>query len=173
MKIKENKQQYNFFTQKQKKMKKILIALDYDPTAQVIAEKGFMLAKAMGAGVTLLHVIADPVYYSSVNYSPIMGFSGYMDMDPSQTDITAELKKESLLFLERSKEHLADNSINTLVTEGGFADSILDTAKEIDADLIVMGSHSRSWLNDILVGSVTEKVLQSSTIPLFIIPVKE
>lgn len=82
-------------------MKKILIALDYDPTAQAIAEKGFMLAKAMGAEVTLLHVIADPVYYSSVNYSPIMGFSGYMDMEPIQTDITEALKKESLVFLEK------------------------------------------------------------------------
>ena len=154
-------------------MKKILIALDYDPTAQAIAEKGFMLAKAMGAEVTLLHVIADPVYYSSVNYSPIMGFSGYMDMEPMQTDITEALKKESLVFLEKSKQHLADDSIKTLVTEGNFADSILVTAKEIDADIIVMGSHSRSWLNDILVGSVTEKVLHSSAVPLFIIPTKK
>lgn len=154
-------------------MKKILIALDYDPTAQAIAEKGFMLAKAMGAEVTLLHVIADPVYYSSVNYSPIMGFSGYMDMEPMQTDITEALKKESLVFLEKSKQHLADDSIKTLVTEGNFADSILVTAKEIDADIIVMGSHSRSWLNDILVGSVTEKVLHSSAVPLFIVPTKK
>lgn len=154
-------------------MKKILIALDYDPTAQAIAEKGFMLAKAMGAEVTLLHVIADPVYYSSVNYSPIMGFSGYMDMEPMQTDITEALKKESLVFLEKSKQHLAGDSIKTLVTEGNFADSILVTAKEIDADIIVMGSHSRNWLNDILVGSVTEKVLHSSAVPLFIVPTKK
>ncbi len=154
-------------------MKKILIALDYDPTAQAIAEKGLMLAKAMGAMVTLLHVISDPVYYSSVNYSPIMGFTGYMDMDPSQTDITAEIKEGSLLFLERSKQHLADDSIKTLVTEGNIADSILNTAKEMEADIIVMGSHSRSWLNDILVGSVTEKVLHSSIVPLFIIPTKK
>ena len=154
-------------------MKKILIALDYDPTAQVIAEKGFMLAKAMGAGVTLLHVIADPVYYSSVNYSPIMGFTGYMDIDPSQKDITAEIKKGSLLFLERTREHLADDTIKILVTEGDFADSILNTAKETDTDIIVLGSHSRSWLNDILVGSVTEKILRKSEIPVYIIPTRE
>jgi nucleotide-binding universal stress UspA family protein len=154
-------------------MKKILIALDYAPTAQAIAEKGFKLAKAMGAEVTLMHVIADPVYYSSANYSPIMGFTGYMDMDPSQIDITAGLKKESLLFLERSKQHLGDDSIKTLVTEGNFADSILDTAKEIDADIIVMGSHSRGWLNDMLVGSVTEKVLHKSESPVYIIPTRK
>ena len=41
------------------KMKKVLIALDYDPTAQKVAETGFSLAKTMGAEVILLHVISD------------------------------------------------------------------------------------------------------------------
>jgi len=53
-------------------VKKVLIALDYDPTAQKVAEKGFVLAKTMGAEVILLHVITDPVYYASTEYSPIM-----------------------------------------------------------------------------------------------------
>ena len=154
-------------------MKKILIALDYDPTAQAIAEKGFELAKTMGAEVTLLHVIADPVYYADANYSPIMGFTGYMDIDASQKDVSTAIKKESLVFLERTREHLAGGTIKILVTEGDFADSILDTAKETDADMIVLGSHSRSWLNDILVGSVTEKILRKSEIPVYIIPTRE
>jgi phosphomannomutase len=59
-------------------MKKVLIALDYNPTAQKVAEAGFSMAKAMGAEVVLLHVVTDPVYYSSAEYSPIMGFSGYL-----------------------------------------------------------------------------------------------
>ena len=57
-------------------MKKVLIALDYDPTAQKVAETGNLLAGSMNAEVILLHVISDPVYYSSMDYSPIMGFSG-------------------------------------------------------------------------------------------------
>lgn len=154
-------------------MKKILIAIDYDPTAQQIAEKGYNLAKAMEAETTLLHVIADPVYYADTNYSPIMGFTGYMDIDASKNDVTTALKKESLVFLDRTRQYLADDTIKTLVTEGDTAVSILDTAKEMDADMIVMGSHSRSWLNDILVGSVTEKMLRKSGIPLYIIPTKE
>jgi nucleotide-binding universal stress UspA family protein len=154
-------------------MKKILIALDYDPTAQVIAEKGMTIAKAMGAEVTLLHVMADPVYYADANYSPIMGFTGYMDIDVLQKDVTSAIKKESLVFLERTRQHLADDTIKILVTEGDFADSILDTAKETGAGIIVLGSHSRSWLNDILVGSVTEKVLRKTEIPVYIVPTKE
>ena len=64
---------------KTNKMKKVLIALDYNPTAQKVAETGFSMAKAMNAEVTLLHVISDLVYYSSAEYSPIMGFTGIME----------------------------------------------------------------------------------------------
>jgi nucleotide-binding universal stress UspA family protein len=154
-------------------MKKVLIALDYDPTAQKIAEKGYLMAKSMGAKVTLLHVISDPVYYSAREYSPIMGFEGYMDLGPLQLETVEGLKKASLHFLEKSKHHLGDDNIQTLVKEGDFADSILEVAKEIQADIIVMGSHSRKWLENIVMGSVTEKVLHHTTIPLFIIPTKE
>ena len=58
------------------KMKKVLIALDFNPTAQKVAEIGFSMAKSMNAEVILLHVITDPVFYSTAGYSPIMGFTG-------------------------------------------------------------------------------------------------
>jgi nucleotide-binding universal stress UspA family protein len=57
-------------------MKNILIALDYDPSAEKIAEAGYALAKAIGAKVTLIHVIADSAYYSTLEYSPVMGYTG-------------------------------------------------------------------------------------------------
>jgi nucleotide-binding universal stress UspA family protein len=155
------------------KLSKVLIALDYDPTAQKIAETGFSLAKTMGAEIVLLHVISDPIYYSSTDYSPIMGFTGFMDMNPLQLDNIEGLKKASLHFLDKSKHHLGEEKIKTLVKEGDFADSILKTAKEINADIIVMGSHSRRWLENIIMGSVTEKVLHHTTIPLYIIPTKK
>ena len=158
---------------KTNKMKKVLIALDYDPTAQKVAETGFSLAKSMGAEIILLHVISDPVYYSSTEYSPIMGFTGYMDMSPLQLNSVDGLKKASQHFLDKSKQHLGDKAIQTLVKEGDFAESILKTAKDLHVDIIVMGSHSRRWLDEILIGSVTEKVLHHTSIPLFIIPTKK
>ena len=154
-------------------MKKVLIALDYDPTAQKIAEQGFKLAKAMGAEVVLLHVISDPVYYTSREYSPIMGFDGYLEMGPIQLEGIDGLKKASQQFLNKSKQHLGDESIHTLVKEGDFGETILKTAKEVHADTIVIGSHSRKWLENIVMGSVTEKVLHHTSIPLFIIPTKK
>lgn len=154
-------------------MQKVLIALDYDPTAQKVAETGFSLAKNMGAKVILLHVISNPVYYSSRVYDPIMGFTGYMALDPMQLESTDGLKKASQHFLDKSKHHLGDETIQTLVKEGDFAESILKAAKDLHVDVIVMGSHSRRWLDEILMGSVTEKVLHHTSIPLFIIPTKK
>jgi nucleotide-binding universal stress UspA family protein len=156
-------------------MKKVLITLDYDPTAQKVAEEGFQLAKSMGAEVILLHVIADPMYYSSTAYSPIMGFTGYgyMDLIPLQIDNIEGLKEASQQFLDKSKDHLGDKTIQTVIAEGDFAESILKTAKDLQADIIVMGSHSRKWLEKVVMGSVTEKVLNHTSIPLFIIPTKK
>ena len=155
------------------KMKKVLIALDYNQTAQKVAEVGFSMAKSMNAEVSLLHVIADPMTYSVAGYSPIMGFNGYMDMGPVLLDSIDSLKDASLQYLNKSRQHLGDNSIQTIVKEGDFADTILETAKELSADIIVVGSHSRKWLENIVMGSVTEKVLHHTSIPLFIVPTKK
>jgi len=154
------------------KKKKVLIALDYNPTAQKVAEAGYSLAKAMDAEVALLHIISDPVYYSSLEYSPIMGFSGFMDAGSMQ--LTAEdLSKASVQFLNKVKHHLHDETIEIVVKGGDFSESILASAKEMHVDLIVLGTHSRRWLEEVLLGSVTEKILHHTTIPLFIVPTKQ
>jgi nucleotide-binding universal stress UspA family protein len=154
-------------------LKKVLIALDYDPTAQRVAEKGFSLAKAMNAEVILLHVVAEDTYYSSLTYSPIMGFNGYINSDPGLIINTEELKKASMDFLEKSKQHLGDENIQTMVAEGDFSEAILESARKMNVDLIVMGSLSKRWLEQVLMGSVTEKVFHKTTIPLLIIPTRE
>jgi len=154
-------------------MKKILIALDYDPTAKKVAEVGFDFAKTMGAEVVLLHVISDPVYYSSTDYSPIMGFSGYLNADPLELNTMEVLQTASLNYLDKTRIHLGDKTIQTVVEEGDFADSIIKTAKKLHTDMIIMGSHSQKWLENIVMGSVTEEVLRQSEIPLIIIPTKK
>jgi nucleotide-binding universal stress UspA family protein len=145
------------------RLKRVLIALDYDPTALKIAESGFSIAKTMGAEVILLHVIKDLVQYSL----------SYLNMGPLQLDSAEGLKTASQLFLDKTKLHLGDETIQTVVKEGDFAETILSTAKEFNADSIVIGSHSRRWLDDILMGSITAKVLSQTTIPLFIIPTRQ
>jgi nucleotide-binding universal stress UspA family protein len=154
-------------------MKKVLIALDYDPTAQKVAEEGFLIAKAMNAEVILLHVISDPEYYSSTEHVTIMGFAGSEETVPLKVDSADDLKKAAHKFLEKSKELLGDKNIKILLKEGESAESILTAAKDLHADLIVMGSHSRKVSSRIIMGHVTKKVLQHSSRPLLIIPTKK
>jgi nucleotide-binding universal stress UspA family protein len=154
-------------------MKKVLIALDYDPTAQKVAEIGFSMAKNMNAEVTLLHVISDPEHYASTKHITIMGFAGCIEDVPLKLDSIDDRKNLAQKFLERSKEHLGDNNILTRVEEGDFAGSILKAANDLHADIIVMGSHSRKWLQNIVIGSVSEKVLHHTSIPVFVIPTKQ
>ena len=154
-------------------MKKILITLDYNPSAQKVAETGYELGKAMNAEIILLHVIEDAVYYSSLEYSPIMGFGGFGMPDMSQVPDEAALKTAAISFLENSRTHLKDEGIAIITEDGDAAESIVKVAKEIAIDIIVMGSHSRSGLEKMLMGSVTEKVLHHSNIPVLIIPTKK
>lgn len=151
-------------------MKKILIAIDYNPSSQVVAETGHALAKTMNAGIILVHVISDAAYYSTP-YSPIMGYEGFMiDNAAIMAD---ELVKEALKYLAATAKHLDDDRIVTKVLEGDVSAAILDYANEEGVDLMVMGSHSHSGIYKLFVGSVTEKVLQHTRIPLLVIPNKD
>src|SRR5665647_1666223 len=149
-------------------MKKILIALDNNAGAQKIAEAGYELSEALRAHTILLHVTSDSTNYSSLNYSPILGFDSFSNLDVVQTDTVQELKRTAQDYLDNIKLKLGDETIRTVVKEGNYAENILQTAKEMNADIIVMGTHSRKGLDKVLLGSVAENVLHHTTIPLFI-----
>jgi nucleotide-binding universal stress UspA family protein len=59
------------------------------------------------------------------------------------------------------------------VKEGDYSKTILKTANDIKADIIVLGSHSKKWLEKILLGSTTEKILKETNLPLLIVPTKK
>lgn len=153
-------------------MEKILIALDYDPSAEKVAERGFSFSRSMKAEVALLHVMADPKDYSLNEHNSVMGFAGDLDTGEELSEKSLEPQKISRQFLDKSKLHLEDNHIQTLLEEGDCAEAILKVANNICADAIVMGSHSHKWFENSIMGSVTEKVLQNTTIPVLIIPTK-
>ena len=154
-------------------MKKVLIALDYDPSAQKIAESGYALAQSMNAEITLLHVVSEPNYYATVGVSPITGLDDQINVVPLNMDSMDDLKAEAHKYLNRMKTHLGGESIHTSVQEGEAEDAILGSAKSLNADIIVIGSHSRRWIDNILMGSVAEKVLKNTKVPLYIIPLRK
>ena len=145
------------------KIKKVLIAMDYDVTSKKVADEGYSLAQSMNAETILLHVISElPVYYSESNYT-----------HEYKVDLLGDLNKTTQVFLEKAKKHLGDEAVQTVVKEGEIADTILKTAKEMNVDIIVMGSHSRKWLESIILGSQAEDVLENSRIPVLIVPIKK
>lgn len=153
--------------------KKIVMALDYHPNATKIAEIGFSFAKAMDAEITLLHVVENEVYYTSFMTSPITGMGDFDSATFYQYMNSDGLNDAANYYLEKIKKHLNDSKIKTLVESGKFAEVILKTAKHLKVDLIVMGSHSQKWLEQVLIGSTTENVLNQTQIPLLIIPIKK
>jgi nucleotide-binding universal stress UspA family protein len=145
------------------KIKKVLIAVDYDETSIKVAEQGFSMAQAMNAETTLLHVISEqPAYYSSYNL-----------MLEWRVDMLGDLEKAVYTFMEKAKKSLGDDNIQIVVKFGDISDTILKTAKDLDADIIVIGSHSREWLEKIFLGSQAQDILKNTTLPLFIIPTKK
>ena len=145
------------------KIKKVLIAMDYDVTSKKVADEGYSLAQSMNAETILLHVISElPVYYSESNYT-----------HEYKVDLLGDLNKTTQAFLDKAKKHLGDEAVQTVVKEGEIADTILKTAKEMNVDIIVMGSHSRKWLESIILGSQAEDVLENTRIPVLIVPIKK
>ncbi len=59
------------------------------------------------------------------------------------------------------------------ITEGSPARAILQEAKAVQADVIVMGTHGRAGLGEMLLGSVAHKVIHNATVPVFLVPLRE
>jgi len=92
-------------------------------------------------------------------------------------DILEKVHKEFDEYLANSREHYAEKIENgikfEIVTKSGREhDEIIRFAEQEKADLIVMGTHGRTGVEYVLLGSVAEKVLRESPFPVFI-PSKE
>lgn len=151
-------------------MKKVLIAVDYHPNAEKVVKAGYALAKILNAQVCLLHVVSDIGYYNT-QYPTFMGYD-YYDLGMNET-VHAELIKVSENYLAQVAKHLKDPDVQTHTVEGESADSILGYAKKWHASLIVMGTHSRSALEKLLMGNVASKVLGHTHIPVYMVPIKK
>ena len=100
-----------------------------------------------------------------------------MAMIAAQTDYTNTvimdtLERESLELFNHASRILGDNTFIFSKGIGSPVDEILDKAKSLPCDLLIMGTHGRKGLNHLLIGSVAEKVLRSSTCNTLIIPIK-
>ncbi len=81
------------------RIKKVLLALDYDPDGQKLAEIGSSMAKAMNDQFVFLHVVTGPVSYSATKYYLEIANIVSGDSDLLQHDHVDQLKKKSQYFL--------------------------------------------------------------------------
>ncbi|MAO48793.1 MAG: universal stress protein [Aequorivita sp.] len=148
-------------------MKKVLIALDYNPNSEKVVNNGKELAQLMDAEICLFHVLAEVRYYG-MQYEPFMGYEGYAF--PVDFRIQEEFVKVAKDYLEKTAAHIGGNNVTTHLAEGDTAKSILEYAEEWNADVIVMGTHSHGTLEKIFLGTVASSVLEKTKIPVYMVP---
>ena len=153
-------------------MKRVLIALDYDITAQKVAETGFSIGRSMDAEIFILHVMEDNTYYSILNYPSLKGYMGFSGSEADHL-FDAGPKKAMESYLNKTKQFLGDESIQIILKEGEFAETIIKYANDLQVNYIVMGSRCPIWLKNIVVGNVTESVLKDTSIPVLVVPGKD
>ena len=151
-------------------MKKVIIALNYTPAAQKVAETGYAIAKGLQAELTIVHVITEAAYYA-MDYSPIMGYTG--GYTTGAAEVVADINTEAANFLAATVKHLGDNTIKTQTLDGDTAEAILQFSKDNNADLIILGSHSHHGLDRLFGTDVAHYLLQHSAIPILAIPTDE
>ena len=148
-------------------LKKILIATDGSKHSEEAARIGVELAKLSNGQATILHVVDVSGYIPM----PFEGFNR-----PYAKEEAAALRNILLENGENATIHaekLARDSGITyekMIVEGNPASEILKIAEESKKDIIVMGSIGKTGLEKFLLGSVAEKVVRNSKVPVLIIP---
>ena len=151
-------------------MKKVLIAIDYNPVSEKVVDAGYKLAKQLDAEITLIHVVADVAYYG-IQYPNFMGYQGF---DTSiDLNLATEMRNVAKNYLETVAKHLNDPAVGTELGYGDAADAILKYADDWKGDVIVMGTHSHNFLEKLLLGDVASRVLKHTKVPVFMVPVKK
>jgi len=142
-------------------MKKLLVALDATAADRLVLDHARALAKAFGARLRLVHVAA-----------PHPDFIGYEPGPQYIRDARAEeLKHEhSELLRYRTELEAQGLEVETRLIMGPTVETLTTEADDLQADLIVMGSHGRRGLARLFMGSVSEDVLKEHRWPLYIIP---
>ena len=104
------------------------------------------------------------------NQAYIDGFIAQEDLEKIQKNIEEDLVNN---YKERYAKKIEGEIEFETVTKSGRADKeILEFAEKEKVDLIVMGTHGRTGIEHVFFGSVAEKVLQHSLLPVFVIPDK-
>ncbi len=142
--------------------KRILIATDGSAASDHAAHLAVDLARAHGAVLTALYVV-DPYPFLGMGEVNPMGFDAYIHAAREQA------AGAHARILEASNTGGAAVPVEMRVVEDvPVLEGVLRTAKDQQADLIVIGSHGRSGIARLMLGSVASKVVAQSPVPVLV-----
>ncbi|MHB1261836.1 MAG: universal stress protein [Thermoplasmatota archaeon] len=145
---------------------KILVALEFSETGRVALDAAIALAKDMRSSLVLVHAFERA--FMAPDLSPgtaarVQDMEGRMEEDDA-IDLSTE-------WAARARE--AGLNVETETAEGGAAKVIVEAGQRHNAQLIVVGTHGRTGLARLIVGSVAEAVVRHADRPVLVVPHKD
>lgn len=140
---------------------KILVAIDDSEISANVIQQAAQLAKALNSQITLVQVMTLDPYLADA----------YLRMGQSNELIerVRSYVQENLTKAQKQFEELGQ-TVATQVVEGfSVHEEIIKAAQNLEVDLIIMGSHGRTGFKKFILGSVAQKVLGESHIPVLIV----
>ena len=141
-------------------MKTILAPIDFSEVSGAVVSEAAALARESKGRVVLLTVIQPPVISS--DYAPLME-------NLSEIMVCGERAAAANLAKVQSRLEKDSIPVETIQLTGAPVAQIVEQAAKLSADYIVMGSHGRKGLEKLVLGSVTQRVLSDSLIPVLVV----
>lgn len=137
-------------------IKRILCPVDFSETSEHALRYAIDLASRLGADVRIAHAYQLPTY--ALPDGALLARPDFVK------ELTTELQKQLDDLIHRYGGHGVD--LRGKITEGLAFQEINRIAEEDGADLIVMGTHGRTGMKHLLLGSVAERVVRTAKVPV-------
>lgn len=155
------------------KISKILIGIDDSAYARNAAAYGFDMARDYKAAVGLVHII-EPIVIPSTPADNLSGIPMDSTFGIQEVELSEVQSNQTETLIANTIKEFGDGlEVTAFKQYGSRAEGIIDCCKEFQADLIIIGTHKRSGLDRLLIGSVAEHVVRHSAVPVLVVPFAE
>jgi universal stress protein A len=145
-------------------LKRILVPVDFSGPSQQALTYALRFAKEFGSEVTLFHVIEKHGAGSGLSELPA-------ELEYSNKQLTKT--KNQLRALSASSRTPGSPTIRSVIRKGLPSHEIVEAAKDLETDLIVIATHGYTGWKHFCIGSVTERVVRAAPCPVFVVREKE
>ncbi|MDQ0592972.1 nucleotide-binding universal stress UspA family protein [Chryseobacterium ginsenosidimutans] len=142
----------------------IVLPVDFGDKTEQLIDGAVKFAKQVNGKIFLIHVAPSDIGFAIGD----MGFQYFPEVEENEI-------REELVQLNKIEQIILAHDVDCehLLKQGIAKDIILDYAKTNNADFIVMGSHGRSGIYDVFVGSLTKGITKDSSVPVLVLPIHD